>query len=86
MYATKKEEFVRELRERQIKLGVIPEDIVNKMADDTILNSYRICSECGATLWDIEELDVALTEAKDVDEVFERLECLHQAKKHLTDG
>ena len=39
--------LVQELRERQISLGKVEENIVNSLSDDDIIDSYITCSNCG---------------------------------------
>jgi hypothetical protein len=73
-----KKKFVEELRKRQIKLGLVSREFIDKLSEDEIIETYRICSACGAPLFELEELEFALKEGRTTDEV---LDILYQPKK-----
>lgn len=75
-----KEEFAKKLRKRQIEYGIVPEYIVNGLSDEEIIDSYRICSNCGEPFFDIEDLDAALKETDDVDEILDIAESLKRSR------
>jgi len=73
-----KKKFAEELRKRQIKLGLVSRELIDKLSEEEIIETYRICSACGAPVFELEDLESALKEGKTADEV---LDILYQPKK-----
>jgi len=66
-----KKDLAQELRERQIRAGYIPENIINLLSDDKIIDSYITCSQCGEKDITDDMLDLSIKRAKNTDNFFD---------------
>lgn len=63
------------MRQRQRNKKLVPLEIINKVSDDVIIDSYITCCECGEKGVTVEELNRAIIEAEDVDDFFRLCDC-----------
>lgn len=60
-------ELAQELRERQYKLGSVPQEIVDILPDIAIIDSYITCSGCGNKQVNEAQLHIAIDSAENAD-------------------
>ena len=65
--------FAKALKMKQRKLGAVPENIINSLSDNDIINSYRICADCGELFWSWDDLDNVVVMFDDADKILDEL-------------
>ena len=73
-----KEKLAEELRNKQIKLGLVPKFLIDKLSDDAIINSYITCSKCGVKEADGDILEQLINKAQDTEDFFQMIQEIQQ--------
>lgn len=81
----KKEDLADMLRQKQLKLGIAPKDLINALSDDQIILCYITCSCCNERLVTDEKLPRIINKAKDVEDFFRLCDSVstHTQEEHL---
>jgi len=69
-----KKQLVEKLRERQLKLNLVSENIINSLNDDEIIDSYITCHNCKTKMLEGNDLDISIKVSKDVDDFLDKIE------------
>lgn len=64
-------ELAKQLRDRQLELGLAPAELINALSDEQIIICYVTCSDCHERLVEDEELVAIIAQAKDMHEFLE---------------
>ena len=70
--------LAEQLRNRQRKLGRVPEDRIAVWRDDAVIDSYVTCSCCGEREVDDTTLAEIIGKASDCNEFFDLLDATHK--------
>ncbi|MFA5135511.1 MAG: hypothetical protein WC505_07035 [Patescibacteria group bacterium] len=77
-----KEALAKLLRKRLIKAGLVPTELVNRVSDDAIIDSYITCSGCHTKIVTSEELVAAVAQARSTEHFFELCDFDARMKNH----
>jgi hypothetical protein len=75
----------QQLREKQLRLKLIPKELVNVVTNEDIVDAYFICSVCEQRVFAAELERQIIEESKDADEFTERITIglkWHQRLRH----
>lgn len=79
----RREQFVNFLRERQKEAGILNDEEVNTTSDEHVLESYRLCNDCGAELYTKAAETQALLEAETPMSAFEMLQASQEHEHEI---
>ena len=65
-----KQHLAQALRQRQYAYGVVPQQLIESLPDDAIIESYITCPECGEQQVEGAQLDLAISRAQNADHFF----------------
>lgn len=66
-------ELGQQLRERQLRLQLIPKELINVVINEDIVDSYFVCSVCDRRFFALELEQRIIEESKDAEEFIERI-------------
>lgn len=78
----KKADLATQLRQRQHELGQVSPELIERLDDDQIIDSYITCSGCGNLEVSPDKLDVAIFLAHDADGFFNICQQLGTGQAH----
>jgi hypothetical protein len=64
----RREDLAEALRQRQQSKGIVDEEIIHAADDDTIIQAYVMCPDCGAWCVPQDDLNLLIDEANNCDE------------------
>ena len=77
-----KKSLADELRKRQMELGMAPTELINRLTDDQIIDSYTTCRDCGHKEVPSEIKDWLIAKAQGVDSFFNLVEQVSSQLAH----
>ena len=69
----RKHNFANYLRYRQLKVGYVPNEMIEEISDRDLLDSYRFCPNCQEHIYSIEDENRALMECTSMDSAFDMM-------------
>ena len=65
-----KQHLAQALRQRQYAYGVVPQQVIDSLSDEAIIESCITCAECGEQQVEGTQLDLAISRAQSADHFF----------------
>ena len=72
----KPSELAEQMKERQVKLGIVPKEILMKLSDEEMISSYLTCAECKTDFLTYAEAVSLAEDCKDIEEFFDKLDLI----------